>query len=148
MGAIYAAVGEEDIHAGVGFFMMQRGSISTLQITLTDGALARKPDNSLAHPERLEWNRSFELSFTTARGKVDGTGGSRRLAMALRPPGPAPQSQELRKGKTSLASWGKRQLLGHVFSLCLAYSAFLGELFLFNVSRANPSIAKSEKITC
>lgn len=32
--------------------------------------------------------------------------------------------------------------------LRLAYSAFLGETFLFNVSRANASIAKSEKITC
>lgn len=46
-------LGKKTSMLGWGFFMMQRGSITTLQVTLTDGALARKPDNSLAHPERL-----------------------------------------------------------------------------------------------
>lgn len=55
--------------------------------------------------------------------------------------------RESGKGRAGSCFLGMAAAAGPHF-LRLAYSAFLGEPFLFNVSRANPSIAKSEKITC
>lgn len=51
-------------------------------------------------------------------------------------------------GKGSLSCLVGMEAAAGPRCLRLAYSAFLGETFLFNVSRANASIAKSEKITC
>lgn len=67
--------------------------------------------------------------------------------LALQSPDLAPLRQGVWEKEGCVLLPGEKAAAGPHF-LCLAYSAILGELFLFNVSRANPSTAKSEKITC
>jgi hypothetical protein len=87
------------------------------------------------------------LSFITPPGKVDATG-VKVLGYGFETSWLSSTKPGVKKGgRTRSCLLGKEAAAGPSL-IRLAYSAFLGELFLFNVSRANPSIAKSEKITC